>query len=918
MKALSLHITGIVQGVGFRPFVYNLAVGHGLDGWVLNASDGVYTVVQGEDAIVDAFPDAIRRLAPPMAVIERIVAEPVEPEEFAGFSIRASRVEDGAMTLVSPDIATCPDCLAELASPTDRRHHYPFINCTNCGPRFTIIGDVPYDRPMTSMRDFPLCPQCAEEYGDPRDRRFHAQPDACFVCGPRLYLNVAAVGVGSGDAMLRQSSTGALGTAVASRQSAPSPSAELRVASPDPTPPPNPLSVSDASSIALDPSWGWSADVEVSPRAHRDRDVEAARSDAIIAAAADALRGGGVLAIKGLGGFHLACVATDPAAVATLRERKRRWGKPLAVMVPDLDTARAYCEVSALEASLLEGVVRPIVLLRRKATHRSGLEATLSAERPVVAGNSMRGEEVVGVPRAVPQPGEVGDNAEGVSHAEGPGRGLSEHGTPTTSSPLAHGVADGLTEVGLMLPYTPLHHLLLAAVGTPLVMTSGNLSDEPIATDNAEALSRLAPLADAFLLHDRAILSRYDDSVVRVVGDIVEPVRRSRGYAPFPLALPFETDTDILAVGPEQKNTFTLLTGGYAFVSQHIGDLENAETLASFEDTIELYQRLFRIRPEIVAHDLHPEYLSTKWALDQPQPKVGVQHHHAHIVSVTAEHGIAEKVVGVSFDGTGYGEDGRIWGGEVLLADWRGFERFAHLAYVPMPGGGAAVKRPARMALGTLSALGLLDHPGAAPLRSRLAPGEETTLLRMVQRGVNCPHTSSMGRLFDTVSALVGIADDARYEGEAAILLEAAADPSARGTYAFGLRDARGLSVSEELGDLPLTDEQLPLVIDPIPVLSALLADMADGIPVGVLSMRFHRAVVGCIVRVGKVATMRAGTLYVALSGGVFLNRLVLGAAVAELRSAGLIPLNHVKLPVNDGAVSFGQAVVAWARRHEI
>ena len=909
MKALSLHITGIVQGVGFRPFVYNLAVERGLVGWVLNASDGVYAVVLGDDVAVDTFPAAIRELAPPMAVVEDIFAEPVEPGDFTDFSIRESRSEEGAMTLVSPDIATCPECLAELATPGDRRYRYPFINCTNCGPRFTIIGDVPYDRPMTSMRDFPMCPECAEEYGDPRDRRFHAQPDACFVCGPRLYLNAAADS-GSGGAMLRQSSAGALGDVGASRRTTPTPPAELRVAPPEP----DSDSITDQTSDQtqeLDPSWGWHADLETSPRAHRDRDIEAARNDAIIAAAGEVLRGGGILAIKGLGGFHLACSATDADAVATLRSRKHRWGKPLAIMVRDVNTARTYCEVNDLEAELLVGVVRPIVLLRKHPDDHRVLEASLTAETRVVACDaSEAASEVGGVPRAVPQPGEVGDNAKGVSPTEGPGRGLSEHGTPPTSPSLAPGVADGLAEIGVMLPYTPLHHLLLEAAGGPLVMTSGNLADEPIATDNAEALARLSTIAEAFLLHDRAILSRYDDSVVRVVGDIIEPVRRSRGYAPFPLTLPFETDTDILAVGPEQKNTFTLLTGRYAFVSQHIGDLENAETLTSFEDTIGLYERLFRVSPEVVAHDLHPEYLSTKWALAQPHPKIGVQHHHAHIVSVTAENGISERVVGIAFDGTGYGEDGRLWGGEVLLADWSGYERFAHLAYAPMPGGAAAVRRPARMALGALSACGLLDHPGAAPLRMRLAPGEEPTLVRMIERGVNCPLTSSMGRLFDSVAAIIGIADDARYEGEAAILLEAAADLSAAGSYEFALADARGIS--------PSADSALPLIIDPTPVLSAILDDVASGIPMGVISMRFHRAVVGCIVRVGEIATKRAGTRYVALAGGVFMNRLVLGEAVRELRSAGMLPLNHVKLPVNDGAVSFGQAVVAWARRHDI
>jgi len=816
VRALQLHVTGIVQGVGFRPFVYNLAIEQGLSGWVLNASDGVHCVVEGDPAAVEAFPALLRERAPAMSVIEAVIAEEVEPEGFSAFEIRESFAEAGAMTLVSPDIATCPECLGELWTPGDRRQRYPFINCTNCGPRFTIIADVPYDRPMTTMRDFPMCPECAAEYGDPADRRFHAQPDACFVCGPRLYLNA-----------------------------------------PD----------APADSV-------WSAEREVTPRPHRDRDTEAARSDAIITDAAEQLRAGRILAIKGLGGFHLACDATNADAVRTLRERKHRWGKPLAIAVADLAAARAYCEVDDTEADLLAGVVRPIVLLRR-----------LDADA--------EGEAAWGPPRAVPQTGEAG-------------RGLSEHGGPRADSPpaLAAGLADGLAEIGVMLPYTPLHHLLLAEAGVPLVMTSGNLSDEPIATGNAEALERLGGIADAFLLHDRDIYSRYDDSVVRVVRGIVEPVRRARGYAPHPIPLPFETDTHILAAGPEQKNTFALLKGGYGFVSQHIGDLENAETLASFEHTLNLYEQLFRITPHIVAHDLHPEYLSTKWALGLDLPKVGVQHHHAHIVSVTAEHGIAEPVVGVAFDGTGYGEDGRIWGGEVLTGDWAGYERFAHLRYVPMPGGSGAIKRPARMAVGTLHALDLLEHPGATTLRSRLAEGEERTLVTMAERGVNSPLTSSMGRLFDTVAAIAGVADDARYEGEAAILLEAAADPSAKGAYEFGL-----LEPEIEGG---------PLVIDPAPVLEAVLRDVAAAHPIGAISVRFHRAVVGCIVTVCLAASERVGTPYVALAGGVFMNRLVLGEAVEQLASAGLKPLTHTRLPMNDGAVSFGQAVVAWARRHEI
>jgi hydrogenase maturation protein HypF len=834
MKASYLHITGIVQGVGFRPFIYNLALELGLDGWVLNASDGVYVLVQGPAESVDSFPDLVRDRKPAMSVIEDIVAEDVEPEALAGFDIRASRAEEGAMTLVSPDIATCTECLGELFAVGDRRERYPFINCTNCGPRFTIIEDVPYDRPMTTMRDFPMCEQCAAEYGDPTDRRFHAQPDACFVCGPRLYLNPA--GVDTGEVAHSDSLRPGAITPLLSPSASVARSAEL--AADLPACPPK--------GFSFEPDWVWSPGVEPSPRPHRDRASELERSDRIVTAVFELLEAGCIVAIKGLGGFQLACDATNDAAVRRLRERKHRWGKPLAVMVRDLEAARALGEVGPDEEDLLTGSVRPIVLLRR-------------------------------------------------AEVEGGDQGL------------AWGVAEQLTEVGVMLPYTPLHHLLLAEIDRPLVMTSGNLSEEPIVTGNAEALENLGGIADAFLLHDRDIYSRYDDSVVRVVDGRTELVRRARGYAPFPLTLSFETDTDILAAGSEQKNTFTLLTGRYAFVSQHIGDLENAETLDAYERTLALYQRLFRIEPTIVAYDLHPEYLSTKWALALDLPKVGVQHHHAHIVSVTGEHGITKPVIGIAFDGTGYGIDGHIWGGEVLVGDWAGFERFGHLAEVPLVGGAAAIRRPARMAVATLDAFGLLDHPGAAPLRERLAEGEEALLLRMIERGVNSPPTSSMGRLFDAIAAIVGVADDARYEGEAAILLEASADMSAEGTYRFDLRgggsDARG-------GDA--------LVLDPTPVLSAALDDLSAGIASSVVAMRFHRAVAESIVAVASEASKAVGTRHVALAGGVFMNRIVLGQAMRDLTTEGLEPLTHVKLPMNDGAVSFGQAVSAWARRHEI
>jgi len=780
-KAISIHITGIVQGVGFRPFIYNLALRHHLRGWVLNSSDGVHCVAQGDPDDIEAFVRAIRSEAPPISVIDTLSTEEIPPQEFPDFRIEESKALEGAMTLVSPDIATCDLCSAELFDRADRRFRYPFINCTNCGPRFTIIDDVPYDRPATTMRVFAMCPECEQEYSNPGDRRFHAQPNACFVCGPRLYLNIPG-GEESCEDLI------------------------------------------------------WTLEKESDPRPHRDIRLERKRSDAIIAKISSLLDQGKIIAIKGLGGFHLACDATNEAAVQLLRTRKHRWGKPMAIMLRDTASARRYCHISAEEESLLASASRPIVLLMR---------------------------------------------------------------TNNPDAVLAPSVSGDLPEIGVMLPYTPLHHLLISALPGPLVMTSGNLSEEPIAIDNKEALERLSRIADAFLLHDRDIHSRYDDSVFRVVSEVVEPLRRARGYAPHPIALLGASAIDILAVGPEQKNTFTLIKGSNAFVSQHIGDLENKETLEHFEETLELYRRLFRINPGVVAHDLHPEYLSTKFAHELDLPKVGVQHHHAHIVSVTAEHDITRTVAGLAFDGTGFGSDGRIWGGEVLLADWEDFERIAHLAYVPMPGGAAAIRRPARMAIGTLHATGLLDHPGADPLRSRLLENEEQLLLKMIDQGINSPLTSSMGRLFDTVSAITGVRDDAAYEGEAAIELEACADTSALGAYEFALRAENGA-----------------LVIDPRPVLLGVLEDVRRGRPRSEISQCFHQAVVCVIVELADIATERTSNRHVALAGGVFMNRIVLEGALRKLTERGLLPLTHLRLPANDGAVSFGQAVIARAR-HE-
>jgi len=808
--AVRIEVAGVVQGVGFRPFVYSLARERGLTGWVNNTAQGVTIVVEGADDDVARFPENVRAFAPPMAVIESVSWGSVPVEGFTDFGIRESESR-GDLTLVSPDIATCPECLVEMRDPANRRHGYPFTNCTNCGPRFTIIESLPYDRPGTSMKVFPMCPECGAEYADPGDRRFHAQPNACPVCGPRLFLNI--------------------------KGRAPS-------------------------------GWEWDHPQETVPRPHRDVSRERVRTADILQAAAMILIGDDVLAVKGLGGFHLSCDATNEEAVAKLRSRKRRWGKPLAVMVPDLECARRLCEVSDAEAELLMGAKRPIVLLRlRGASAGPGSPAIASA-----------GRDRNGLDRSASLAGEPGPA-------------------------LAPSVAPGLSELGVMLPYTPLHHLLLQSVGgRPLVMTSGNVSDEPIAIDNAEALTRLSGLADAFLLHDRPILQRYDDSVVRVVAGRTELVRRSRGYAPFPLHLPFETDRHILAVGPEQKNTFCLARDGYAFVSQHIGDMENAETFEAWERTLALYESMFRVRPALVAYDLHPEYLTTKAALGLGLPAIGVQHHHAHVAAVTAEHGISEPVIGLAFDGTGYGSDGTIWGGEVLLADWAGFERIAHLRPVPMPGGAAAIRRPARMAFGLLSGMdrGLFDHPGASILQRSLTTMEYTTLTAMVTRGLNSPLTSSMGRLFDAVAALTGVRADAIYEGQAAIELEALADPAEPGAYRFGL-------VGSD-----------PVVIDPEPVVRSILDDIAAGVPTPAISARFHRAVVNASVDVAVSACERTGVRHVACCGGVFMNRIVLAGVMEGVEAAGLTALIHRDLPMNDGAVSYGQSVVAWANRDAV
>lgn len=815
MRHVHIHVTGIVQGVGMRPFVYREAMAHGICGWVLNAGDGVHIEAHARAEAVDGFVAALSEHAPAAARVERVDIADLKPSGWSaadeqGFRIVASQDQTAHTTLVSPDIATCDDCLRELFDPADRRYHYPFINCTNCGPRFTIIRSLPYDRAATSMNCFPMCPECAAEYADPLDRRFHAQPDACFDCGPHITWREASVGGEPGEA-------------------------------------------------AALPAVGTTREA----------------SDAIIERCIELLAGGGIVAIKGLGGFHLACDASNEQAVAELRRRKRRSNKPLAVMVRDLADVERLCHVNDVERGLLAGSIRPIVLLRRRAVCESG-------------------------------------------------------GSPDALA-LAPSVAHDLPELGVMLPYTPLQHLLLAAAEArgvhALVMTSGNLSEEPIETDDDLAWERLvaAGIADALLGNDRAILSRYDDSVVRVVNGAIMPVRRARGYAPQPLPLPAldGAPSCVLACGPQQKATIALTregTNGEAtcFVSQHIGDVENGGTFDAWNAARTRLEDLFDLAPAALACDLHPSYLSDQWAREQARkcnlPLVEVQHHHAHIASVMAEAIAAgqlttdTRVLGIAFDGTGAGTDGTIWGGEFLVASLDGFERTAHLLTWALPGGAASVRDARRNAFALLSELGLLEHPGAAQLLDSLDEQTRSVTVTMIERGINSPRTSSMGRLFDAAAAILGICDKATYEGEPAIELEAAA------WRAFSSESAcpTGNMVSFSVTESSRPDDCH--VLNSRPLFEALLEGIRTGVPAGKLALDFHVTIARSSARIAREICAREGLDTVALSGGVFMNRLLLQLLTRELKSMGLTVLIPRSVPVNDGCIAYGQAVIARAR----
>lgn len=819
MRHVHIHVTGIVQGVGMRPFVYREAMAHGICGWVLNAGDGVHVEAHASGAAVDGFVAALSEHAPAAARVERVDVADLEPGTWdaaneQGFRIVASQDQTAHTTLVSPDIATCDDCLRELFDPADRRYHYPFINCTNCGPRFTIIRSLPYDRAATSMDRFPMCPECAAEYADPLDRRFHAQPDACFDCGPHIMWREVGVGDEPGEA---------------------------------------------AASLAV----GTTRET----------------SDAIIDRCVELLACGGIVAIKGLGGFHLACDASNEQAVAELRRRKRRSNKPLAVMVRDLADVERLCHVSNVERGLLAGSIRPIVLLRRLAVCESG------------------------------------DSPDALA--------------------LAPSVARDLPELGVMLPYTPLQHLLLAAAEArgmhALVMTSGNLSEEPIETDDDLAWEHLvaAGIADALLGNDRAILSRYDDSVVRVVDGAVMPVRRARGYAPQPLPLPAldGAPSCMLACGPQQKATIALTregTNGEAtcFVSQHIGDVENGGTFDAWNAARTRLENLFDLAPTALACDMHPSYLSSQWAREQAQkqgmPSVEVQHHHAHIASVMAEAIAAgqlttdARVLGIAFDGTGAGTDGTIWGGEFLVAGLADFERAAHLRTWALPGGAASVRDARRNAFALLSELGLLEHPGAARLLGTLDEQTRSVTDTMIERGINSPRTSSMGRLFDAAAAVLGICDKATYEGEPAIELEAAAWRALDNEIAHFPDDNADYFAS---GPSWLDG---PYVLDQKALFEALLGGIEAGAPANRLALDFHVAVARSSARIVSDICVHEGIDTVALSGGVFMNRLLLQLLARELKSAGLTVLVPHTVPVNDGCIAYGQAAVASARLAQI
>ncbi len=801
---LRVEIHGAVQGVGFRPYVYRLATGLGLTGWVINDTRGVFIEVEGSEERLREFLDRLPREKPPLAIIQSIESAWLPPQGYARFEIRHSAEEGAKTVLVLPDVATCADCLTEVFDPADRRYRYPFTNCTNCGPRFTIIEALPYDRPHTTMRHFTMCPTCQAEYDNPADRRFHAQPNACPACGPTLALYAHP--------------------AHASRITHHASRITHHVSRPN------------AKSVMRN-----------FPPTYRDYRLLAVADDAL-RLAARALAAGFIVAVKGLGGFHLMVDARNAEAIARLRERKPRRDKPFALMARDMEQARALCHVSPEAEALLASYQAPIVLLPRRA-----------------------------------------------------------------DAPVAENVAPGNPNLGIMLPYTPLHHLLLREIDFPVVATSGNLTDEPICTDEWEAMDRLGHIAEVFLVHNRPIARHVDDSVAWVVWGEPRLLRRARGYAPLPVLLKREVPT-ILAVGGHLKNTVALSVGRQVFISQHIGDLDTAEARAAFERVIADFLRLYEAKPVAIAHDMHPDYASTQWAEEGLEigdwrleigqsrisnlqsPLIPVQHHHAHLASCLAENQVDGPALGVTWDGTGYGTDGTIWGGEFLLGDASGFERVATLRAFRLPGGDTAIKSPKRVAFALLWEMfgdEVAEWEHLAPVAA-LAPQERRILLQMLRKGVNAPVTTSMGRLFDAIAALLDLHQEVSFEGQAAMALEFAANPY--GTYA-ARHSCYGLS----------SIVHGPARFDWGPVVEEILDDLKAGVNRGIIAAKFHATLVEWIVQVAR----EVGVGRVALTGGVFQNRVLTEGAATRLREEGFEVLLHRQVPPNDGGISLGQIAVA-------
>ena len=767
VRRVLVKVRGIVQGVGFRPFIYQLAKRCRLNGWVRNQSDGVEIEVAGPAVSVETFIRSISSEPPPLARITSVESADLSYRELVGFTIAESRPVESRTTLISPDVCTCSDCLRELFDPGDRRFRHPFINCTNCGPRYTIIKDIPYDREKTTMSRFNMCPECSGEYENPSDRRFHAQPNGCPQCGPRVWLEDCG------------------------------------------------------------------------------RKVLASRDGAVRKAAA-LLDAGAIVAVKGLGGFHLAVKACDEGAVSRLRGRKVREEKPFAVMFSQIEDIAVHCRLNTVEEELLKSPARPIVLLWKRK------------------------------------------DPDGM--------------------PLASSVAPKNRRLGVFLPYTPLHFLLFD--GSPrstFVMTSGNQSDEPIVTENEEARLRLADIADYFLFHDRDIYIRCDDSVAVVRGGRTRSIRRARGYAPMPVFL-HDSLPAVLGVGAELKNTVCLTRGDNAFLSQHIGDLENLETLRSFEQSIHHLERILETSPELIVHDMHPDYLSTRWAQKQREiPVMAVQHHHAHIAAVMAEHGIERPVIGLALDGTGFGADGTIWGGEILRVDKSGFERLGHLRNVPLPGGAKAIKEPWRMALSYLWSIDPENVESSFADLSAAWPAREVKIIsRMLSRGLNSPLTSSCGRLFDAASALCGVCSHASYEGQAAIEFEQTVEPD-EGYYEGKIQ------IAPQAAERPLAGE-IPILIDQFPIIEALVEDVRRGVPTGKISARFHNGVVDILGRAVLAACARTGVSRVALSGGVFQNGHLSDRLEKDLSASGIAVFSHGEVPPNDACISLGQAWIGGQR----